>query len=213
MRLFENLEKMRFMGAPPLDIPIISPETLPVCKWISFNYSKNEASPENCGVHFFVDDYQFMRCWNNVDLYVNRLKKFACVLSPDFSLYRNMPPSLQIYNHYRKHWLAAYWQLNGIHVIPTISWSDASSFLWCFSGEPCYAPVAISTVGCLSHAENRHAFAAGFSAMINALHPTQILCYGKIPEEYTKLVVPMGCFWQEIEERKNQYGGSRSDRR
>ena len=48
--------------------------------------------------------------------------------------------------------------------------------------------------------------------MIDVLHPTQILCYGKIPEEYTKLVVPMGCFWQEIRRKEESIWGSRSDR-
>ena len=48
----------------------------------------------------------------------------------------NSPFAMQIYNQYRKHWLAAYWQLNGITVYPTISWSDENSYEWCFDGEP-----------------------------------------------------------------------------
>lgn len=203
MRNFENLEKMHFIGAAPLDIPFIAPETAPNCKWIPFNYAKQKSDAANCGVHFFLHDYQFARCWNAPDRYIPLLKKFACVLAPDFSLYRNTPLALQVYNHYRKHWLAAYWQLNGIHVIPTISWSDPSSFSWCFSGEPRDSPVAISTVGCLKSAESYNAFAQGFDAMVDTLHPTQIFCYGKTPEKYENAIIPMGCFWKEIEQRRN----------
>lgn len=78
----------------------------------------------NCGVHFFLDDYQFQRLWNTPDRYIESLQKFSCVLSPDFSLYTDYPTALQIYNHYRKHWIGAYLQLYGIEVIPTICWSD-----------------------------------------------------------------------------------------
>lgn len=82
----------------------------------------------DCGIHFFLDDYQFMRLWNNPERYIDLLKKFNCVLSPDFSLYADYPTALQIYNHYRKHWLAACWQMYGIEVIPTICWSNEKSF-------------------------------------------------------------------------------------
>lgn len=53
---------------------------------------------------------------------------------------------MKIYNHYRKHWLGAYWQDNGITVIPTISWSDKESFGWCFDGELVGGTVAVSSV-------------------------------------------------------------------
>lgn len=87
-------------------------------------------------MHFFLDDCQFNRCWNNPDRYVEILKRFKCVLSSDFSLFTDFPKALQIYNHYRKHWLGAYWQMHGIEVIPTLCWSDEESFAWCFDGEP-----------------------------------------------------------------------------
>ena len=143
----ENLEKAIFPGVGAYNIPQIYPATSPLpSEWRSFNYAKTEKYPKDKGLHFFVDDYQFARCWNQPDRYLPIIQRFGSVCSPDFSTYTDMPMALQIYNHYRKHWLGAYWQSMGIVVIPTISWSTRESFSWCFDGEPVGAVVAISSV-------------------------------------------------------------------
>ncbi len=69
------------------------------------------------GIHFFIHDYQFIRLWNTPDKYIDLLKDFDYVLTPDFSTYTDMPKALQIYNIYRKQWLGAYWQMQDINVI------------------------------------------------------------------------------------------------
>mgnify|MGYP000668335336 CR=1 FL=1 len=109
---------------------------LGVENWISFNFAKGCEEPERHGVHFFIDDYQFNRVWTSPDVYVEMLGRFQAVCTPDFSTYTDFPKAIQIYNHYRKHWLGAYWQAHGMTVIPTISWSDHDSYEWCFDGEP-----------------------------------------------------------------------------
>lgn len=63
------------------------------------------------GYIFFVDDYQFIRLWNDPDRYMPMLQQFRYVLTPDFSLYTDFPKALQIWNHYRKHWIGAYMQM------------------------------------------------------------------------------------------------------
>ncbi len=145
---FENLDKFSFAGVGKYNIPQINPvTTYPDGDFIPINYAKTEKFPETKNVHFFVDDYQFVRCWNQPDRYIPILQKFNSVCSPDFSTYTDMPVAMQIYNHYRKHWLAAYWQLHGMRVYPTISWSTQDSYDWCFDGEPVGGIVAVSCVG------------------------------------------------------------------
>ena len=56
---------------------------------------------QDCAVHFFLDDYQFERIWRQPEKYLPVLKRFQCSLSPDFSLFADMPLPLQIYNTYR----------------------------------------------------------------------------------------------------------------
>lgn len=60
----------------------------------------NEADKQ-CGVHFFSDDYKFERIWNAPDEYIQKLTSFECALTPDFSLYIDMPMAMKIWNVYR----------------------------------------------------------------------------------------------------------------
>lgn len=103
------------------------------------------------------------------------------MLSPDFSLYTDFPVAMQIYNHYRKHWLGAYWQSLGIKVIPTICWSDDSSFDWCFDGEPVGGVVAVSSVGTQNSRTAKAAFLRGYEAMCERLSPSEIIFTALFP--------------------------------
>lgn len=182
-RNYENLQKRIFKGIGEYDIPELKPVTCNVDNWISFNFAKGCDEPDIHGVHFFIDDYQFNRIWTNADTYTQMLGKFKAVMTPDFSTYTDFPKAIQIYNHYRKHWLGAYWQSTGMTVIPTISWSDHDSYTWCFDGEPVGACVAISTVGTQVHKETKSLFMDGYNEMIKRLKPKQVVIYGVVPDE------------------------------
>ncbi|MCM1509078.1 MAG: DUF4417 domain-containing protein, partial [Ruminococcus flavefaciens] len=177
------MNKSMFNGVGEYDIPSLFPENIAVNDFIGFNYAKTCKNPQSKGVHFFIDDYQFSRLWTNPDAYLNMLRKFRCVCTPDFSTYTDFPKAIQIYNHYRKHWLGAYWQQNGITVIPTVSWSDTDSFDWCFDGEPVGGTVAVSSVGTQLSKESRKLFLNGYQEMLQRLKPATILFYGCIPDE------------------------------
>lgn len=179
---FENLNKAAFLGVGAYDIPEIPPfefsEELEKTEFIPYNFANSCKTPEKTGVHFFVDDYQFVRLWNKPDVYLEKLRRFKCVFAPDFSTFTDMPAAMQIYNHYRKHWLASYWAKHGIAVIPTISWSTPDSFEWCFDGEPHGSVVAVSNVGCMRDPISRELFSLGYEEMKRVLQPSAILCYG-----------------------------------
>lgn len=196
--LFENLHTflpLPEMLAGELEIPVIKatscvPPQVSGC--IGFNYAMSCKTPGSMGVHFFLDDAQFIRLWNSPDRYIPMLSKFGYLCSPDFSTYSDMPKALQIYNHYRKHWLGAYWQALGLTVIPTISWSTPDSFEWCFDGEPEGGVVAIGTAGTQGSKASRTAFLAGYNAMLERLHPCEVLLFGKYPEGISGNVRFMG---------------------
>ena len=176
-RNYENLNKSIFAGVGAYDIPELLPEQCDVKNWISFNFAKSCTECAEHGVHFFIDDYQFTRLWAMPDAYLQMLRRFPAVMTPDFSTYTDFPKVIQLYNHYRKHWLGAYWQHDGMLVVPTISWSDAKSFEWCFDGEPVGGCVAVSSVGSLNDAANKAMFLDGYREMIARLKPTQIIFY------------------------------------
>ena len=194
---FENQDKARFAGVGEYDIPqIIRVDDVQVKEWIPFNYALTCKEPQEKGVHFFLDDYQFERVWNNIDKYTEVLQRFKAVMSPDFSMFTVNPKALQIYQHFRKHFIGAYWQLNGLTVIPTINWSDEKSFEWCFDGEPINSVVAISTVGSMNSKANKDGFYKGYEEMKKQLQPKKILCYGTVPEEIKDEVQGIGCHWE-----------------
>ncbi len=188
-RNYENVQRMLFNGIGEYDIPQIESIQFNNAEFIGFNYARNAKEPENKAVHFFLDDYQFTRVWTEPDRYIPMLQRFKYVLTPDFSLYTDFPKPLQIYNHYRKHWIGAYWQMYGINVIPTICWSDQKSFEWCFDGEPTQSVVAVSSVGTQNNKEKKRCFLDGYHEMVERLQPTQIIFYGRVPDECKKNII------------------------
>lgn len=178
-----NLDKQSFEGVGQYDIPQLHPvyEMPEVKEWIGFNYVLSDKEPEGKGVHFFVDDYQFNRVWNNPEKYVEKLKRYACVLTPDFSPYSDMPMATQIFNHYRKHWCGAYWQSHGITVIPTIRAStDERSLEWYLDGEPKGGIVAISSMWTATDEARAYFVDKEYKQMFKTLKPSKVLLYGKM---------------------------------
>lgn len=200
-KVYENLERRLFAGVGEYGIPQIEPERFDGdCEFIGFNYATGCKEPAGKAVHFFLDDYQFTRLWTNIDRYVDRLCQFDYVLSPDFSTYADFPKAIQIYNHYRKHWVAAYLQEKGARVIPTISWSTPDSFDWCFDGEPEGGTVAVSSVGVMNSEKKKALFLSGYDAMIKYLHPESIIFYGTVPDECKGNIVRVKSFAEKFKE-------------
>ena len=200
---YENLQYGFFDNVGKYNIPIIKPvyiDNLP--ELISFNYAKSTKDKADKGIHFFVDDYQFLRLWKNPSQYINLLKQFRVVFTPDFSLYTDFPVAMQIYNHYRKHWLGAYWQSQGITVVPTIGWSDSQSYDWCFDGEPVGGTVAVSSVGTQNNKHAKQLFIDGYNQMIQRLNPQTIIFYGDVPSECRGNIIKIRPFSDKFKEVK-----------
>ncbi|MGT2896259.1 DUF4417 domain-containing protein [Streptococcus entericus] len=149
-----------------------------------FNYILNKPD-YTAGVHFFLDDYQFERVWQRPDFYIEKLTAFPCVLTPDFSLYLDMPVAMQIWNIYRSRLIGQIMQNYGIVVVPTVSWAYENSFDFCFDGLPKHATLAISTIGVKQNKEQLEIWKKGVDEMIKRLSPKRLLVYGgKIDYDY-----------------------------
>ncbi len=143
-------------------------------------------------VVFYEDDYQFERLWNNPRGYLARLKKFKGVISPDFSMYRNMPLVMQAWNTYRGRALASWLAENGTQVIPNVRFGDERTYSFCFDGIEKGKTIAVGTHGCIKKKADRACFVAGLAQAVKILMPKTIIVYGAAPDSIFKPYKDMG---------------------
>ena len=160
----------------------------------------------NCGVHFFLHDYQFERLWNEPLRYLPRLSKFCCIFAPDFSLYVDMPEPVKRWNIYRNRLIGAWLQANGLTVIPTISWAETASFDYCFDGIEPHGTVAISTVGTGHNALSQLLWKRGAAKMMELLEPTTVIVYGNSRINFDFGTAKVVTFENEIINRLRTHG-------
>lgn len=163
------------------DMPTLEGVDFTPTDLLPFNYAKS-AKEFNKTLHCFIDDYQFERLWNRPAEYLPLIKQFEAVLTPDFSLYLDMPRPMQMWNEYRRRALGNYWQRNGVTVIPTLSWTTKESFGFAFDGLPKHATLATSTVGVMTSDDALKVWSAGMKAAIKKLEPKRLILYGGQPD-------------------------------
>ncbi len=139
---------------------------------------------------FYEHDIKFADVLTATEDYLDELMNFPGIVSPDCSLYRDMPLVLQIANTYMNRAVGLYLQSKGIYVIPNVRWGDERTYTTCvlpekiaFVGLPKHSIVSIGTYGCIQSRENKHYFKEGLRAMIEELQPEIVLVYGGMPDE------------------------------
>lgn len=171
---------------------------------IGFNYATNLETEQKKGklVHFFLPDYRFKQVWNNPERYIPLFKQYKGIISPDFSVYTDMPLAMQIWNVYRIAWMSAFYQQQGIHVIPSLTWSTKKSYKFCFDWVPKNSAVCISSVGCMADKEVTKLFLQGFEKALEEVNPAQVILYGKAIKEMYNLFPDLVRIPSFMEERK-----------
>ncbi len=185
-RTSQTLLRNQFPGKGKLKIPIIpkfqeKPGDFDDLLLIGFDKTHLEDQNHlDRMVHFFLYDYRFERVWKNSDNDIEKLSRYRAVLSPDFSMYLEMAPVMQLYNVFRNRWCGAYWASKGLRVIPTVNWGDESSFDFCFEGIEKGSVVAVSTYMASEHdnrCDQKEWFLAGYNEMLRRIEPEKIICY------------------------------------
>lgn len=206
--VFENQDLMQFPCIGFYGIPEMKPTQTVGDKMLRFMDWKEVNDPENYIAHFYYDDYKFISAWREPNKYIERLRKFKAVVSPDFSLYTDFPRALQILSCYRRQWCGAYWQHLGIDVIPDVVWGDKESFAYCFDGIPKGGTVAVSSVGVKRDNEwnnkNGDMFKAGYDEMLKRLEPTTILFYGDMIDGLEGNIIQIPSYYAQKREMLNE---------
>lgn len=130
-----------------------------------------------CG-HFFTPDSNFESYWNYPFRYLRFLQRFRYVISTDFSLYTNMVLMQKLWNSFRNKLLSAFYQRNGINLIPAPSWGDLANIKLYMEGWPEHSLIAINSTGIGLDKRCRYIWLEGYNAMLDILKPIHIIRYG-----------------------------------
>lgn len=165
-------------------------------------FNKVKSKHEVAMVHTFIEDYQLERVWKRPYNYIQNLLNDVFI-SPDFSLYTDMPVALQVFNTYKNRYIGRFMQEYGITVIPSVSWSDKRSFIFCFEGIMVDSMVAISSIGI--NKGNSHLFMNGVEMLLKKINPKTLICYGSNRKDELnsihKNVLYLKTFTEEMRDR------------
>lgn len=168
--------KYQIPSLPKHDEILIPKDMIPFDK-------RNVVKEKDLAIDFYMHDVTFRQILTSTSKYLDELSRFAAVISPDCSLYRDMPLCLQITNTYMNRAVGFYLQKHGVYVIPNVRWGDERSFEFCFQGLPTNDIVCISTHGCIKGEENKYYFKLGLEEMLIVLKPQVVLVHGSVPDE------------------------------
>ncbi len=174
-----------------LEIPVIAQESALPNQLISFSKALR-TEDYNQWVHFYEDDGNFERVWNRPEVYLPRLQRFNGIITPDFSIYRDMPLVMQEWNTYRGKALGHWWQTKDMAVLPNVRPGDARTYDFCCLGVPHHGTICVGTHGCLRIREEREYFRKGLIAIVDRLAPTCIVVYGPAPDDVFAFCIERG---------------------
>lgn len=169
------------------EMPVINKTELDLDDMELIGYDKLHEGQLTKIVHFFLDDYKFEVLWKDPESRIEKLKEYRAILSPQFSVYTEMPVAVQIHQTFKNRWCGAYFQSKGLTVIPSLVWGEADTFWFCFDGIEVGSVIAVSTIGMRTE---KQLFMAGYKEMLRRIKPKTIICYGEPFEEMEgKLIV------------------------
>lgn len=164
------------------EIPCLKPSNNIPNELISFSKAV-KSTYYNAWIHFYEDDAKFERLWNKPNKYLPILKKFNGVITPDFSVYRDMPLVMQQWNIYRSRAIGHWLQENGVPVIPNIRFGDERTFETSCAGIQKHGTIAVGSHGCIKLLSDRKYFIDGLYYIVNKLEPRVLVVYGATPDK------------------------------
>jgi len=174
-------------------------------KLTSFSDAKIK-SADDTYIHCYVDDYKFERIWRMPHKYLPLMQAYGGAITPDFSVYREMPLMQQAYNIYRSRAVGYWWSRNGVKVIPNARWGDKRTYDFCFDGLPNNSVIAVGTHGCVKSCDDRRYFVEGFMKMLEVISPKTVLVYGSASD---KIFPPLFVCGVEIIKYESEFSRSR----
>lgn len=159
-------------------------------------------------VHGYVDDYRLNSWWKRLDYYTKKMTQCKVVITPDFSIYHDMPLYLQLYQIARSRFTGAYMQQMGIPVIPSLTWTDEKSYDYAFLSIQKGCDVSTSTHIGSDRGDNyyRDEFLYHLKNAIQILQPNKLWIYNIRFVQEIKALHPNVQFIISHSQKIRQYG-------
>ena len=169
-----------------MEIPrIVKPEKISIPEGMVPFSCRKKSDGHKQFLCFYEHDFKVSNYLTSIDSHLDDIKKFAGIVSPDCSLYIDMPLCLQIANIYMNRAYGHYLQSKGIYVVPNIRWGDERTFTTvelpekvAFLGVDKYSIVSVGTHGQVREKTDKYYFREGLIAMLDSLEPEVVLVYG-----------------------------------
>lgn len=164
----------------PDGYPIIEPwmvATAPPKELFQWDRRRDVKAPENSGMSFYCNDPGFIPILNNPQGYVEKLRKYECIVGIDPSPYDNMPLVVQKSQIFNNLAITYFYGKNGLKVIPNVRLGDMGT-LSALAAYPKHTLIAIGTNGFMLRKDNRALFTDQVTVTVNVLEPSGIIVYG-----------------------------------
>lgn len=153
---------------------------------VPFTNCEKEKNQKQKAIHFYQFDECFVNCLESKTKLIKKLstlKNFQSVITPDYSVYIDMPLSQQIFQIYKSRAVGNFLMQNEIKIIPNVRWGDERTYDFAFDGIDKWGLVAVGVQGAYKNKDNSEYFKKGFYKMLNVLEPETILCYGNLSND------------------------------
>ncbi len=146
---------------------------------VPFNKARLKMNTE-CGVHLYIEDHYFNNIWTQPERYISILKRFDCVISPDFSTYLDMPTPMVYWQIYRRRLITQWLQRADINVIYNVQTMKQEFDEYQLLGVEPHGVIAINPpLDFYRNIEGRNEFYRQIQIINERLSPKLVIIYGK----------------------------------
>ncbi len=160
------------------EMPIVKAINCLIPKEIVALYHIDRCKNVGCIPHFYTKDTRFESTWNFPRKSLGKIARYPMIISPDFSVYGELAFPQKLWNIFRNKVLAAWWQYNGLNVIPNVSWMHGKDYAMSFDGWPKHSVIAVNSTGINDDERCKVMWLEGYKVMLETLTPTHVLRYG-----------------------------------
>lgn len=165
--------------------------TIPPKELYQWDRRSDVKNPAEAGMSFYCYDYEFIAILNNPQNYVEKLRKYNCVVGIDPSPYDNMPLVVQKSQIFNNLAITYYYGKQGLKVIPNVRLGNNDT-IGALAAFPKETLIAIGTNGFMKKNANRKLFTEQVGIVVEVLRPTGIIVYGKALPEVFKAAIDKG---------------------